>query len=108
MYQEGQKSLLISSQFQEPCTIDVVGEFFNLTKINCYLFPGGSDGKESTCNAGDPGSIPCYEKQAWEQLRTRMALLSSQPWYLGYSPPLPQLTASPLSLVPPEQLEIGV
>ena len=21
-------------------------------------FPGGSDGKEFTCNAGDPGSIP--------------------------------------------------
>ena len=21
------------------------------------VFPGGSDGKESTCNAGDPGSI---------------------------------------------------
>ena len=21
-------------------------------------FPGGSDGKESPCNAGDPGSIP--------------------------------------------------
>ena len=21
-------------------------------------FPGGSDGKESVCNAGDPGSIP--------------------------------------------------
>ena len=21
-------------------------------------FPGGSDSKESTCNAGDPGSIP--------------------------------------------------
>ena len=21
-------------------------------------FPGGSDGEESTCNAGDPGSIP--------------------------------------------------
>ena len=21
-------------------------------------FPGGSDGKESTCNAGDPGSVP--------------------------------------------------
>ena len=21
-------------------------------------FPGGSDGKESTCNAEDPGSIP--------------------------------------------------
>ena len=24
-------------------------------------FPGGSDGKESTCNAGDPGSIPGSE-----------------------------------------------
>ena len=24
-----------------------------------YLgFPGGSDGEESACNAGDPGSIP--------------------------------------------------
>ena len=22
------------------------------------VFPGGSDGKESACNAGDPGSIP--------------------------------------------------
>ena len=22
------------------------------------LFPGGSNGKESTCNAGNPGSIP--------------------------------------------------
>ena len=25
--------------------------------INCG-FPGGSDGKVSACNAGDPGSIP--------------------------------------------------
>ena len=24
----------------------------------CTGFPGGSVGKESTCNAGDPGSIP--------------------------------------------------
>ena len=23
-----------------------------------WLHPGGSDGKESACNAGDPGSIP--------------------------------------------------
>ena len=22
------------------------------------FFPGGSDGKESACNAGDPGSVP--------------------------------------------------
>ena len=27
--------------------------------ISCLLgFPGGSDGEESACNAGDPGSIP--------------------------------------------------
>ena len=25
-------------------------------------FPGGSDGKESPCNAGDPGSIPGSER----------------------------------------------
>ena len=24
----------------------------------CWGFPGGSDGEESTCNAGDPSSIP--------------------------------------------------
>ena len=30
-------------------------------KLHCLLIkgcPGGSDGKESTCNAGDMGSIP--------------------------------------------------
>ena len=27
-------------------------------------FPGGSDGKESACNAGDPGLIP----PGWEDL----------------------------------------
>ena len=25
---------------------------------NSWVFPGGSDSKESACNAGDPGSIP--------------------------------------------------
>ena len=27
-------------------------------------FPGGSDGKESTCNVGDPGSIPGLGRSA--------------------------------------------
>ena len=27
-------------------------------KLYPALFPGGSDGKESACNAGDQGSIP--------------------------------------------------
>ena len=31
-----------------------LGEDFTCTSN----FPGGSDGKESTCKAGDPGSIP--------------------------------------------------
>ena len=36
---------------------------FNRHLRNCYtfvteIFPGGSDGKESACNAGDPGLIP--------------------------------------------------
>ena len=28
------------------------------SNIHMRGFPGGSDGKESACNAGDPGSIP--------------------------------------------------
>ena len=28
-----------------------------LVSLLCQGFPGGSDGKESYCNAGDPGSI---------------------------------------------------
>ena len=29
-------------------------------------FPSGSDGKESTCNAGDPGSIPVWGRYPGE------------------------------------------
>ena len=29
-----------------------------LLLMGCKVFPGGSDGKASACNAGDPGSIP--------------------------------------------------
>ena len=28
------------------------------SEMNCVGFPGGSDGKEYACNAGDPGLIP--------------------------------------------------
>ena len=31
---------------------------FGAYRINRRVFPGGSDGKESSCNAGDSGSIP--------------------------------------------------
>ena len=30
----------------------------SITKIHSPGFPGGSDGQESACNAGDPGSVP--------------------------------------------------
>ena len=44
-------------------------EFISLLYTRIYLlytvvvgFPGGSAGKESACNAGDPGSIPGSER----------------------------------------------
>ena len=44
---------------------------FSYISVKCiYLCfggsPGGSDGKESTCNAGNPGSIPVLEKSPGE------------------------------------------
>ena len=35
-----------------------VKEAHRQMSLNDTGFPGGSDGKESACNAGDPGSIP--------------------------------------------------
>ena len=32
-------------------------------------FPGGSDGKESACNVGDPGSTPGLERSPGEGIR---------------------------------------
>ena len=34
--------------------------------MNCIGFPGGSDGKESACNAEDPGSVPGSERHPGE------------------------------------------
>ena len=36
------------------------------TKRKKTGFPAGSDGKESACNAGDPGSIPRSERSPGE------------------------------------------
>ena len=38
----------------------------NLKKTDIYVFPDSSVGKESTCNAGDPGSIPGLGRSARE------------------------------------------
>ena len=41
-------------------------------------FPDGSVGKESTCNAGDPGSIPWVGKICWSRDRLHA------PVFLGF------------------------
>ena len=44
-------------------------EFFLLALGPCLAvlgFPGGSDGKESACNVGDPGSIPGLRRSPGE------------------------------------------
>ena len=35
--------------------------------ISAMGFPSGSDGKESVCNAGDPGSIPGLGRSPGEE-----------------------------------------
>ena len=39
-------------------TLPVFKLYYKVVVYNLIGFPGGSDGKESTCNAGDTGSIP--------------------------------------------------
>ena len=39
-------------------------------------FPGGSDGKESACSAGDPGSIPGQEDPLDKEMKTHSSILA--------------------------------
>ena len=44
-------------------------------------FPGDSDGKESTCNAGDSGLIPGSEDPLEKEIATCSSILSWEvPW----------------------------
>ena len=52
--------ILISLCFGISENIDAISRF-------CMGFPGSSDGKESACNAGDPGSIPGLERSPGER-----------------------------------------
>ena len=57
-----------------------------------WVFPAGSDGKESACNAGEPGSIPGSGRFPWRRKRLptlvflpgefqgQMSLEGSSPW----------------------------
>ena len=44
-------------------------------------FPGGSDGKESTCNAGDLGLIPGLEEPLEKEMATHSRIFTWRiPW----------------------------
>ena len=44
-------------------------------------FPGGSDGKDSACNVGDPGSIPELGRSPGEGMATHSIILAWRiPW----------------------------
>ena len=44
-------------------------------------FPGGSDGKESACSAGDPGSIPGSGRSPGEEMAIHFSILAGRtPW----------------------------
>ena len=54
-------------------------------------FPGGSDGKASTCNAGDPASIPGVRKISWRRKWQPTPVLLPRKFHgwrslVGYSP----------------------
>ena len=43
------------------------GMHFYMTYMFLQGFPGGPDGKESACNAGDPGWIPGLGRIPWRR-----------------------------------------
>ena len=45
------------------------------TWVNSLGFPGGSDGKESACNLGDPGSIPGWEDPLEKGMATQCVVV---------------------------------
>ena len=67
---------------------------YNLKLVSAFAlegFPGGSDGNEPACNAGDPGLIPGWERVAGERERLPTPVFSPgkshrQRRLAGYSP----------------------
>ena len=62
--------------------------YFHDTESYCFLltnhdkvFPGSSAGKESTCNAGDPGLSTGLERSPGEELGYPLQYLE-RPWWL--------------------------
>ena len=59
-----------------------------------WSFPGGSDGKESACNAGDPGLIPGLGRSSREGLYGQRNLAGYNPWVCKDSYTTERLTLS--------------
>ena len=58
--------------------------FFLITPIFWRGFPGGSNGKESACNAEDPSLIPGLEYPLEEGMATHSSILAWRiPWTEG-------------------------
>ena len=49
---------------------------YNIYIIYNSGFPGGSDGKVSACNAGDPGSIPESGRSLEKEMATHSSILA--------------------------------
>ena len=74
-----------------------------------YGFPGSSAGKETTCNAGDPGSIPGLGRSPGEELvyplqyswASLVAQMGKNPWVLslGEKDPLEEGMATHFSIL---------
>ena len=54
-------------QCQRPCRPSISICWNSSQVVIIWGFPAGSDGKESTCNAGDPGSIPGLGRSPGEE-----------------------------------------
>ena len=53
----------------------------HLTVSDILGFPGGSDGKASACNAGDPGSIPGSGRSLEKEMAIHSSTLAWKiPW----------------------------
>ena len=61
---------LAGSFFATSTTWEAVEILFNT------YFPGGSDGKASACNAGDPGLIPGLEDPLEKEMATHSSILA--------------------------------
>ena len=71
------------AKYQGKLFTNIVFFFFFFNFWPYLNFSGGSDGKESACNAGDPGSIPGSEEPLEKGVATHSGILAWRfPWTL--------------------------